>query len=51
MSHNLSNNIDPLLPFKEDDIDELIKSISEERDIYVDRSSKKVLVGLAQTFL
>lgn len=51
MNNNLANNIDPLLPFKEEDIDELVRLLAEGKDIYVDRSSKKALMGLAQTFL
>jgi hypothetical protein len=42
---------DPLLPFKEDDLEEIIKALSFNKVVSLDRGSRKIFMELAQTFL
>lgn len=44
-------NAQDYLPFKEEDIEELLKAVSHNKTVTTDRGSKKILVELAQTFL
>jgi hypothetical protein len=45
------HNPDPTVPFKEDDIEEIIKAFSFQKIITLDRGSRKILLELAQTFM
>lgn len=50
MSSNL-NAVDPNIPFKEEDLEDIIKAFSFQKTIMLDRGSRKILMELAQTFL
>jgi hypothetical protein len=45
------SNIDPNLPFKDEDLEEIIKVLSPNKTVIFDRGSKRILLELAQTFL
>lgn len=45
------NTTDPLIPFKEDDLEEILKAFSFGRNITLDRGSRKIFLELAQTFV
>ena len=46
-----SSNKQPLYPFNEEDVDDLIKTTNYNRNTIVDKSSRKTISELAQTFL
>lgn len=48
---NNLNTIDAALPFKEEDLEEIIKALSINRTLSFDRGSRKILIELAQVFL